>query len=458
MRYLMARVAPLFLTLLWCACGGADAVAPPVPISISVTPGTPTIAIGGTISLSATVRYSDGSVSSTAVVWSSSNSSVATVGASTGIVEGIAPGTATVTASSVGLTGTAEVIVQDQAPPVVQITSPLAGSVVQGLVTVTAQTSDDHSVRRVTLSVDGIVHSTSEATGVGGEFSFVWDASEASSGSHVLMVQAWDAAGNVGSASVTVTVLQTSTHFISVNNYLRLDAVVEVNGTVLGVASAGSGVSPSFTQFTITIPAGNSITLEWGIVKVKISNTEREVGDDMGGSFSPRDNPGSQLTYNIDNIIGDATFFYPFLTNETGASGLFAFNWGLGIENRCNCTSNATGNTRFGYYRAVADSNVRAYEPSSDYTGPFSFWDKTTIGVADFRDALGVRDGYRSLRHTNIPWTSPAGAEAGGSSADAFRRRAPLLNSDDVFSLRASLLGRLATSDQDPSFAPRERR
>ncbi|QDH70273.1 extracellular catalytic domain type 1 short-chain-length polyhydroxyalkanoate depolymerase [Marilutibacter alkalisoli] len=91
----------------------------------------------------------------------------------------------------------------DGIPPVVALTSPADGATVSGLVTLTANASDDIGVDRVEFLVDGnLVGSDSTAP-----YATTWDAGSANDGPHVLLARAHDLAGNVGtSAQVNVTV------------------------------------------------------------------------------------------------------------------------------------------------------------------------------------------------------------------------------------------------------------
>lgn len=86
----------------------------PAPVgSVSVTPSTSTIVVGGTVQLQATVTTVDGEVVTDRVVtWTSSDEGVATV-SSTGLVTGVSgdPATATITATAEGVSGTTEVTV-----------------------------------------------------------------------------------------------------------------------------------------------------------------------------------------------------------------------------------------------------------------------------------------------------------------------------------------------------------
>jgi len=80
--------------------------------SLSVSPTNPAVPKGFTEQLTATGIFSDGTNFNitTQVTWSSSNDSVATVN-NTGVVIGIGPGTATITAASGKITGTTTALV-----------------------------------------------------------------------------------------------------------------------------------------------------------------------------------------------------------------------------------------------------------------------------------------------------------------------------------------------------------
>ena len=106
------------------ACGGDSTTAPtpvplppdptPVPTSpttVTVSPLTAELDVGETVQLAAVVRDQNSSVMAGATVtWTSSASSVATVDPS-GLVTGVAEGTATITASVGDVQGTAEITV-----------------------------------------------------------------------------------------------------------------------------------------------------------------------------------------------------------------------------------------------------------------------------------------------------------------------------------------------------------
>jgi len=83
-----------------------------VPVaSVTVSPATASVATGGTIQLTATPKDGSGNpLTGRTVTWSSSNTAVATVSGG-GLVSGVAAGSATITATSEGQSGTSAITV-----------------------------------------------------------------------------------------------------------------------------------------------------------------------------------------------------------------------------------------------------------------------------------------------------------------------------------------------------------
>src|SRR5439155_785581 len=103
-----------------------------VPVAaVTVSPASATIAVGGTRQLSAVTKDSaGGTLTGRVVTWSSSNTAVATVNSS-GLVTGVAAGSATITATSEGKSSTAAITVI--VVPVASVTvSPAAATIVVG--------------------------------------------------------------------------------------------------------------------------------------------------------------------------------------------------------------------------------------------------------------------------------------------------------------------------------------
>lgn len=141
--------------------------------------------------------------------------------------------------------------------PVVTITSPTGGSIVSGQVSVTALVNDDLGISSVTFSVDGReinrnqvqksrspktsgIDLASEST----RFTFTWDSSGYSSGSHTLSVTASDEAGTSGSDSVTVSLQNLQLNLSAERHSVRAWSIRRDYADIaLSVRNSGSQVS-----------------------------------------------------------------------------------------------------------------------------------------------------------------------------------------------------------------------
>ena len=142
-----------------------------VPVStVTVAPPAATIAAGTTQQFTATIRDELGNaLAGRAVNWTSSDPLIASVNASTGLVTGHKPGEITLTATSEGRSGTAQVTVNIGAPArlafVQQPSSVQAGSTMSPAVTVEIR---DAAGNRVTTANQQITLASSPSVTVGG--------------------------------------------------------------------------------------------------------------------------------------------------------------------------------------------------------------------------------------------------------------------------------------------------
>ncbi|HEX6816160.1 MAG TPA: Ig-like domain-containing protein [Gemmatimonadaceae bacterium] len=103
-------------------------VMPPAVASVQLTPSSADILVGDVLQLAATPRDADGNaLTGRTITWSSSTPSVAAV-SSSGSVEGVAQGTATITATSEGISSTADITVSPLTPDTV-VVSPASVSI-----------------------------------------------------------------------------------------------------------------------------------------------------------------------------------------------------------------------------------------------------------------------------------------------------------------------------------------
>ncbi|HEX6964194.1 MAG TPA: Ig-like domain-containing protein [Gemmatimonadaceae bacterium] len=141
----VAGIAPGLAMIIASAEGRADsakiAVTPPLVARIVVAPPSDTLVIGGTAQLVATRLDEQGNpLSGDSITWESNHPNVATI-SETGLVSGVALGTATMTASSEGVKGSSAITV---------IPVPVAKVVVAPADT--TMTAGDHAQLRVTLA------------------------------------------------------------------------------------------------------------------------------------------------------------------------------------------------------------------------------------------------------------------------------------------------------------------
>ena len=100
-----------------------------------------------------------------------------------------------IAASAVTLSG-------DTNPPVVSITTPINGSKLSGTVPVNIAASDDTGVIKVELYENGSLLGTDTTA----PYSFSWNTASYPNTTYILLAKAYDAAGNIGSTSITVYV------------------------------------------------------------------------------------------------------------------------------------------------------------------------------------------------------------------------------------------------------------
>jgi hypothetical protein len=175
-----------------------------VPVAtVTVTPPISTIAPGGTVQLQAVTQDADGAtLTGREITWSSSDDAVATV-SSTGLATGVAGGSATITGSSEGKSGTATVVVQVPVASVVvqPEEAAIAASETAQLIAVTRDAAGNElSDREVSWSSSNTdVASVSGAglvTGVADGTATITATAEGQSGSAVITVATASIAGH----------------------------------------------------------------------------------------------------------------------------------------------------------------------------------------------------------------------------------------------------------------------
>jgi poly(hydroxyalkanoate) depolymerase family esterase len=97
------------------------------------------------------------------------------------------------------------VVAGDTSPPSVSIVSPADGATLSGVVAIEVSATDDGGIHSVLMFLDGELIGSDYR---GPEFEFLWDTAVFPQGSHELTARAFDAAGNVATDAIAVTVMQ----------------------------------------------------------------------------------------------------------------------------------------------------------------------------------------------------------------------------------------------------------
>jgi hypothetical protein len=167
----------------------------------------------------------------------------------------------------------------DTTPPTTSITSPLSGATVSGTINVTANASDDRGVAKVEFYLDGTLQTTDTSS----PYSWSWNTTAASNGTHSLTSKAFDAAGNNStSAVVSVTV------------------------------SNGSDVTPPAAPSGLVATGGRAqIKLSWNASTDNVGFTGYDVwrSTSATGTFSLIATTTS-LTYTNSGLTRGQTFYY----------------------------------------------------------------------------------------------------------------------------------------------------
>ena len=153
-----------------CGCGGGSGETAAVSlVSIEVTPAGPTVALGTNQQFMATGTFSDNSKQdiTTSVTWSSANMSIATISnvpGSNGLATSLAPGSTTITAALLGISGSTTLTVTNNVTLIAIVVTP-AYPVAQFASIIQFNATGIYSDKS-TKSITNLVFWTSSNTGV----------------------------------------------------------------------------------------------------------------------------------------------------------------------------------------------------------------------------------------------------------------------------------------------------
>lgn len=206
--------------------------------------------------------------------------------------------------------------VTDTTTPSVSLTSPASGATLNGTVTLTATATDNVGVTKVEFLSDGVVLGTGTASG--STYSYAWNTTSATTGTHALTARASDAAGNTKTTAATsVTVDQSSARFIETFSKSGPDNTgwtltewaldtSDQTGTSGSKSIAGSA-APSFSTVTRTASVSVKLTSSplltyWRKLDLSGANTSATV------SFQVIVNDGSDhVVDSVSKTLGTVT-------------------------------------------------------------------------------------------------------------------------------------------------------
>lgn len=295
-------------------CGGGGEAAgpppppPPVPVAtVSVEPGTSTLFVGASQTLSATVRDASGNaLSGRSITWASNNTAVATV-STTGVVTAVAPGTASITATSEGRSGSAQVTVQ--APVATVAVAPATLTLLPGATgTLTATPQDAGgaplSGRSITWASSNTAVATVSTTGV----------VTAVAPGQVLITATSE--GKTGSATATVlppvtSVVITGNFRVKVGDTYAYTATARIaDGTIVTRPVTWSVTNPARATMT---PGGAMLPLLPGAITIRA--TIDGIGWDVAAAAYDWQAFGSGTTQGV-YLVADNTITNKFGTSE----------------------------------------------------------------------------------------------------------------------------------------------
>jgi len=187
----------------------------------------------------------------------------------------------------------------DQTPPTATIDSPTNGSTVSGTVNVGLTAADNTAVTKVELYVDNNLVKTFTAS----PYTYSWDTTKVAAGSHTITVKAYDAAGNIGPATATVTVQNQTSDTQAPTAPSNLTATAQAYNKV-ALSWTASTDNVGVASYTITrngtpiAKVSNATTYTDTSVLPQTQYTYQVTATDAAGNTSPASNSVTVTTPN----------------------------------------------------------------------------------------------------------------------------------------------------------------
>ena len=427
----------------------AITVPAPAPVaSVSVRPSSATLRIGQTVQLTATPKDANGNpLTGRTITWGSSNTAVATVTGS-GLVTGVVAGSATITATSEGQSGTAAITVPAPAPVASVSVNPASASVQVGQTVQLVATPKDANGnpltgRTVTWGSSNTAVATVTASGlvtglvVGS--ATITATSEGQSASSAITVTA-PAAGNIyytattgldGNAGTLTSPFKTIAKGASVlkpGDKLYIRGGTYVESLVNSVPSGTSWTSPvtlaAYPGETVVVQASGSVVVRinssvgYIIFDGLIFDAARQAGpvvylDNLYGSGTPHhirfQNGEIKNAANSDGVLIEASYTDPqpnyneFINMKIHDNGSSVLHHGIYMHSSHNLVTGCDiyNNSGFGV-QIYHDNAASGINTSYNTLSGNKLHDNVASGAV-------LAGGVGNLAYNNLIWNNRGG-------------------------------------------------
>ena len=427
----------------------AITVPAPAPVaSVSVSPASATLRIGQTVQLTATPKDANGNpLTGRTITWGSSNTAVATVTGS-GLVTGVVAGSATITATSEGQSGTAAITVPAPAPVASVSVNPASASVQVGQTVQLVATPKDANGnpltgRTVTWGSSNTAVATVTASGlvtglvVGS--ATITATSEGQSASSAITVTA-PAAGNIyytattgldGNAGTLTSPFKTIAKGASVlkpGDKLYIRGGTYVESLVNSVPSGTSWTSPvtlaAYPGETVVVQASGSVVVRinssvgYIIFDGLIFDAARQAGpvvylDNLYGSGTPHhirfQNGEIKNAANSDGVLIEASYTDPqpnyneFINMKIHDNGSSVLHHGIYMHSSHNLVTGCDiyNNSGFGV-QIYHDNAASGINTSYNTLSGNKLHDNVASGTV-------LAGGVGNLAYNNLIWNNRGG-------------------------------------------------
>ena len=157
---------------------------------------------------------------------------------------------------------------------------------------------------------------------------------------------------------------ESKTFTLKIANRLAYPVAIFVNErSVMSVLSGQSA------EQTLPRTAGD-VQIEWRLVRPSHPVSGIPLGENLGDTFAPI-TPAEALSYEIGTEVKGATYFTPFVSNNSGSTFYVEMNTGTPARGVVGAIPTGASNVGLGYYRLVSTSSVRGYYGSYGYSGAY---------------------------------------------------------------------------------------